>query len=97
MKQKLFLSLPRSVTLVTFNVLLTQTGKENSTATFKDLLNTLLRKMLNSGNRKERKYERRGKRGKKKKKGNMTKILSNLLTVPLTHFCPILCGRSQQP
>lgn len=68
MKQKLFLSLPRSVTLVTFNVLLTQTGKENSTATFKDLLNTLLRKMLNSGNRKERKYERRGKRGKKKKK-----------------------------
>ena len=96
MKQKLFLSLPPSVTLVTFNVLLTQTDKENSTATFKDLLNTLLRKMLNLGNRKERKYERRGKRGKKKK-GNMTKILSNLLTVPLTQFCPILCGRSQRP
>ena len=67
MKQKLFLSSPRSVTLVRFDVLLTQTNKENSSHV-QDLLNTSLRKTLNSRNRKGRKYERRGKREKKKKR-----------------------------
>ena len=82
------------MTLTRFRVLVMQSKKENPTATFEDLLDTLMRKPLNSGYSKETKGNRRGNR-EKKKKGNVVKILSSLLTVPLTHFCPTLCRSSQ--
>ena len=56
------------MTLTRFRVLVMQSKKENPTATFEDLLDTLMRKPLNSGYTKETKGNRRGKREKKKKR-----------------------------